>query len=270
MKLLLKSVCPVDSDVRRVNKDYARSLGLPPLSGAETTRLAVVGGGCSVMDNLDEIHDWDGDIWAINGAHMFLQTHGFDPWFFSVDPTPQVAEFTNGVKRAIVPMDCAPETFDALKGAYVETFEMCDIEHGPTSSTAVPHLALIKGYLHIVFFGCEGSFGEHSTHCYGDYGLDMMLRVQCDGQEFLTSADMMVQVEYLGEIIRKAGHAMKERSGGLLAAYIRSPDIDVLAGSPAFYDQVMGGVEASKAESAEKARKELEFSDGDWVEIDPK
>jgi hypothetical protein len=239
MRLNIKSVSPISEETGRRNVEYAKSLGFPRMGKTDKPRLAIVGGGYSIRTRLDELRDFDGDVWAINGAYHYLKERGIDCWFFSVDPTPQVASFAAGADRAIIVMDCHPSLFDALSGAHVEAVELADLAHGPTTSTCAPSLALMRGYTEQVYYGCEGSFEGETTHAYGDYGLEMLLKVSCDGREFLTSADMVVQVEYLGSIIREAYRTCSERSGGLLSAYIRNPDIDILAAARNFHTKVV-------------------------------
>jgi hypothetical protein len=87
-----------------------------------------------------------------------------------------------------------------------------------------------------VFYGCESSFGE-STHVYGNRGIGNLMQVSCNGQEFLTTPDMMMQAEFLGDMIRQTP-IFTERSGGLLSAFIASPDIDVIAATPDIHKAV--------------------------------
>jgi hypothetical protein len=243
MKLKIKSVAPVSDDVSRRNVANAKRLGFPRLGKAETPRLAGVGGGTSIRDHVEELRAFDGDIWAINGAFHWCQEHGIDAWFYSVDPSDLVVPFCSGAKRAIVAMDSHPDVFEALAGADVEAIDMDGLAHGPSSSTSAPIIGGMRGYRDFSFFGCEGSF-VGTTHAYGDYSLEMLLRVKCNGETFLTSADMVVQVEYLGEIML-ASPSLKDRSGGLLAAYLIDPNIDVLAASPCFYQEIVQSQQAA-------------------------
>ena len=233
----MHTAAPVSAEETGRNVEYAKALGFPKFGKAETPRVAIVGGGCSIADHEDEIRNFDGDVWAINGAFHWCLNRGIDAWFYSIDQFPIISEFCRGADRAMIAMDCHPSVFDALAGADVEAIELVDIAHGPSTSTTAPAICLKRGYQKMVFYGCEGSFGR-TTHAYGDFGLEMLLRVECGGETFLTSADMLLQVEILGDIISRAHITCKERSGGLLSAYIRSPDIDVIAGSKHFHERV--------------------------------
>jgi hypothetical protein len=94
----------------------------------------------------------------------------------------------------------------------------------------------LKGYRSVTFFGCEGSYGGE-THAYTHERRDLrsLMRVKCNGEEFLTTPDMMMQAEFLGELIREAP-MFHERSGGLLSAVVANPEIDVIAATQRIHD----------------------------------
>lgn len=234
MRISFTSIgCVPAADLER-NEDYARRLGYPKWSPAASQRLAVVGGGPSVADHVEELTKWDGEVWAINGAFPWCLSRGIDAAFFSIDPLPQTAAHGRGAVRAVLAIWCHPNTFDALKGA--EIVAVRPVSHGATSATAAPAIAIVAGYREVVFYGCESSFGE-STHVYGNRGIGNLMRVACNGHEFLTTPDLMMQAEFLGGLIRQAP-MFTERSGGLLSAFIASPDINVIAATPDIHKAV--------------------------------
>jgi hypothetical protein len=225
--------CVPAADLER-NEDYARRLGFPKWSQAASQRLAVVGGGPSIAGKAEELAAWDGDIWAINGAFQWCFRRGIDAVFFTIDPQPLVTELVGNVERAVLAMSCDPSLFDVLMNADVEAFKLGPA--GATTATAAPIFAAEKGYRSVTFFGCESSYGE-STHAYINHGRDLksLMRVRCNGEEFLTTPDMMLQAEFLGGLIREAP-MFEERSGGLLSAFIASPEIDVIAATQCIHD----------------------------------
>lgn len=237
MRLNIKVVAANSAEETSRNIANAKRLGFPRLGRAETPRLAVVGGGRSIEKCVDELKAFDGDVWAINGAFAWCQERGIDAWFFTVDPTEKVVPYCKNVGRAMVAMDCHPAVFAALSGAHVEAIDLPEDTHGPITATAAPIIGLKRGYREFLFYGCEGNFNG-TTHAYGDdeASLDMLLRVRCAGETFLTSADMAAGIEYLGEII-KGVPGCKDMSGGLLAAYLREPNIDIEAASPRLYQR---------------------------------
>lgn len=216
------------------NEAYARRLGFPKWSPAASPNLAVVGGGPSIANHIEELASWDGDIWAINGAYRWCRDRGIDAAFFTIDPQPETTELAVEVERAVLSVQCDPSMFDALHGTDIEAFEA-----GPayaTTATAAPALAIRKGHSSVWFYGCEGSY-DGATHAYDHFRRDLknLMRVRCNGQEFLTTPDMMMQTEFLGSLIREAP-CFHERSGGLLAAFIASPEIDVIAATQRIHD----------------------------------
>lgn len=261
MKLSLMSVSPASPKETERNLNNAKRLGFPRIGKAETPKLAIVGGGPSILEKVEELKAFDGDIWAINGAFQWCKDHGIDAWFFSVDPSEKVASFVKGARRAFVAMDSHPAVFKALSSAKVEAVDLHGLAHGPTTSTSAPVLGLMRGYKEFHFYGCEGSFPANETvgtHAYGNFGLDTLLRVTCHGEQFYTTADMMVQVEYLGELMAKAPTQLIDKSGGLLAAYVKDPNIDVTDVCPALYDAVVKSHrEKAEREEALKDKGEL-------------
>ena len=103
------------------NIAHARGLGLPePVEVASHDRsLAVVGGGPSIKDFLDEIRAHD-EIWAINGACSYLRSQGIESVFFALDPHPIVTKWAEGAKQALLVERCDPSTFEVLKDADVK------------------------------------------------------------------------------------------------------------------------------------------------------
>ena len=234
MRIEFTSIGCVSATVLARNEDYARRLGFPKWSPAASQRLAVVGGGPSITDRVEELAAWDGDIWAINGAVGWCMRQGIDAVLFTIDPLPATAKHATGVERAFVSVTCHPSLFDALQGADIEAFK--PTLTGATTATAAPIAAADKGYRSVTFFGCESSFGD-ATHVYGNRDVKNLMRVRCNGQEFLTTPDMMMQAEFLGELIREAP-MFAERSGGLLSACVADPEIDVIAATPLIHEAV--------------------------------
>lgn len=220
------------------NESYAKSLGFPKIGLAEGP-LAVVGGGPSIVGRLGELRAFDGEVWAINGAWKWLRGQGVDAVFFSVDQNPVVADMARGARKAVLAMCCAPDVFDTIPNIEAALIGgLNGTPTGPTTATAAAFLAITKGHTQITYYGCESSYLNGKHHAYNDVNPGELIKVVCGGEEFLTKPGMMMQAEHLGAQIRAAGGVLKERSGGLLAAYIRDPNIDVIAGSRSLWDRV--------------------------------
>ena len=71
-KISFVAKCRVSDAVLEQHRKHSHGLGLPELgSKPVATPLAVVGGGCSVIDDIEELQEFEGDIWAINGAFQW-------------------------------------------------------------------------------------------------------------------------------------------------------------------------------------------------------
>lgn len=233
-RLEAKGHCVADLKTLERNVAHALTLRLPViefLSPVERGPLAVVGGGHSAQDSLDTLRAWPGEIWAINGACRWLKYHDIDSILFSVDPEACLAELAQGCTRAILASHCAPEAFDALRGASVTIFHgyqwTPDIKSplmgGSTSATRAPLPAILSGHHEVHYFGCEGSFRD-TTHTFkdeSDYGRQLIIRA--GGKDYRTTMQFMSQTENLSDLIRNVP-MFKDRSGGLLAAMIEHPN----------------------------------------------
>jgi hypothetical protein len=214
----------------RENAAYASERGVPKLSqrAPHGRPLAVVGGGASALASIDELRNWPGDIWGINGTASWLCRQGIPATLFSVDPDPCLADLTDGVESAILSSICAPAAIDALAGK-VQVF---DPEHvdpqtpfigGTTSATRVPTPAIHQGYRSISYFGCEGSFGA-TTHTFKDEAPERQVLIQAGAERYRTTLQFMNQTESLAEVIAAYPGLLIDRSGGLLGAMIAHPD----------------------------------------------
>lgn len=217
------------------NVAHSKTLGLPMLGDARAPYLAVVGGGPSVADHVEELR-LSPIIWSINGAYKWLRDQGILSQFYTIDPQPGISDLCRHADSAVMATWCAPEAFASMPGAYIELVNL-EGGCGPTSASSVPIVAARSGFRRVSFYGCEGSFGD-TTHIYENRSVNL-LKVVCNGQEFMTSPQMVQQTEYLAEFIRAAPDVFIDRSGGLLSACIADPNIDVIAASRSIYDAVM-------------------------------
>lgn len=237
MKIAFKPLHCVPVETLERNRAHTRTLGLPTLGEARHPWLAVVGGGPSVAGHIDELREWPGEIWAINGAYKFLRDHGVLAAFFTIDPQPGIAAMSGSIDCGVLATSCDPSAFAAAYHAHIETVELDDYPCGPTTASTAPIIALRRGHKMVSFFGCEGNFGA-TTHAYENRDVKL-LEVVCNGKTFRTNPQMLQQSEYLAEQIRVAPHVLVDRSGGLLSAFVADPDIDVTAASRSIYEAVM-------------------------------
>jgi hypothetical protein len=190
-------------------------------------RLAVIGGGPSIADNEDKIRNWNGDKWAVNGAYHWCIKKGIeDVTFIAADPHEIVASWADKVRRAIVTTRCHPRVFEVLKAndADVKTFDLggpSKVISGSSTATAIPHLSALNGYQDVTFFGCESSYSLDRTHVYMKEAREDEMIVRCNGEDFYTAPDWLMQAGELRYIISIAPHAYHEESGGLLRAMLQ-------------------------------------------------
>lgn len=232
MKINFTSLCGVSEEKLRANERYSKRLGFPRMGEAGSPRLAIAGGGPSIKDRIDELRSWDGEIWAINGTWKWLRNLGIDATFFTIDPSPGIADMCLGAERAVLAMNCDPSVFDILSGDITAVkLGVDDLQNGPTSASTAPIIAVEMGYRHLTFFGCEGNYGE-LTHVYNGANFQKsLLKVNCNNETFLVCPAMFMQTEFLAGMIRAAPNVLEERSGGFLRAMVADPDYDIVAAS---------------------------------------
>ena len=229
MSVKLVGVVAVSDEKVRENEEYARSLGLkrvqfPPFHHDE--KIAIVGGGASIRTQWDEIRKFK-HILAINNTRKTLLNYGIDATFFTIDPSPLVAEFAIGAKNAIVATRCDPSVFEALKGANVRVFDTPgDVPMLTASaSTAVP-LVMKMGFRQACFFGCESSY-KGTSHIDRHEDREV-IKVKADGKEFITAGDYFFIAQELSLSIRANPGVITEKSGGLLRAMVRDPKAEAI------------------------------------------
>jgi hypothetical protein len=229
MAIVFRSEPCVPVEEMRRNVEHTRTLGLPSVEYAG--HVAVVGGGPSLADHLDELKAWEGPIWAINATWLWLKERGVKAAFFTVDPKPQAWLVGAGVESAIVATVGSAELLASLAGAHIRTFNLGveEVHSGVTSATATPHLAIQMGHRSVTFFGCDSSFWGEDTHVYpAELGGDRIL-VGVGDQAFETKPEFVMQAEDLAVLCRELPMFHQNRSGGLLAALIETPEWDLLA-----------------------------------------
>ncbi len=207
----------ITNEARDANAVENKKLGLPEHRGSGP--LAIVGGGNSINDHIEELKAWPGEIWAVNGTINWCLDHGIDAVFFTVDA--QTAEVwpydLSKVRRAALSIDCAPSMFAALKNAEVTTLPEPD--GGPTSANSADLISQQAGYVGVTYFGCEGSFLD-TTHAYKASAIEQWVIVKVGDDLFRTKPEFLEQSRIMAEVIRALPQFYSERSGGLLRAMV--------------------------------------------------
>lgn len=214
----------VPPEVCKRNAEHARTLGLPHVQAAG--HVAVVGGGPSLIDHIDELWAWKGPIWAINETFMWLKRRGIKSTFLTADPKPQPWLKPEKGDRALVTLEGSPELFASLKDAHVTTYRLApdEIHCGPTTATAAPYLALFLGHRSVTFFGCDSSFWAKGTHVYDQLRPKDEITVDCGRMSFQTKPEFLLQADALAALCRELPMFHRCRSGGLMSELIDHPE----------------------------------------------
>lgn len=246
---------PHEKLMEHVNLSKARGLPYVNDTPPHGRKLAVVGGGPSVLEHVEELRSYT-DIWAVNGACRWLREQGIESTLLTLDPCAFLAPRVSGATKALLSSRCHPAVFEALEGCDITLFDV--LQDGPEGSTlgadgiwasistacVVFHLAMVLGYTKTVFYGCESSY-TNTTHAYMDEAELQEFRfiVECGGQEYLTAPDLYCQAMQMAPFFRLAiCDSFTERSGGLLRAMIANEDHDIVKVSPA----LLAGLEPIK------------------------
>lgn len=223
------------------NKDHCRRLGLPMVgeTGPVPFRLAVVGGGPSVVNDIQELKAWDGEIWAVNGAFLWCLENGIDATFYTIDAKPTLVEMAAKANRAVLGSMCDPCVFEAVNGP-VEVFDIDENPCGTTTVCTAPMVAAARGHGHVTLFGCESSFTDKvHSYSWADQNKSRVL-VECGGAEYLTTPQLVMQAEYLAELAREIPSFIDVRGRGFLPALIDHGDYSVSKVSPDIMESVRG------------------------------
>lgn len=204
--------------------------------------LAIVGGGPSVLENIEVLRAWPGEIWAINLTCEWLSSIGIRSKIVTVDssikslPRPELctgALFASCVDPAV--WDQHP---DALCFDLVED-DPSGVVGGSTTACRLPIVCLQMGFTEIHYFGCEGSF-TCQTHAYRDEAQFVnLLKIEAAGKVYTTRDDLLMQCECLADIMREFPKNLVNRSGGLLQAMVEDQEWRVVAVSEALREQLL-------------------------------
>ncbi len=240
MKIIWHGEPLVSLEDRERNVAYCASLGLPEVGESERPPLAVVGGGPSVARRIEELWDWQGDMWVCGTAYLWAMEKDLKATYFNVDQAEDQGIFSKGAKHAILATCCSPGQFDSLKGAKIEVFDVTAYSHGPSCASCTFELALRMGYRSVTYFGCESSYADGACHAYAYpwFQQKAQLRVVCGGKTFDTEAALLMQAEHMAALIREFPAFFMEKSGGLLRQMIQTPDYDITHGSLDLYDRI--------------------------------
>jgi hypothetical protein len=245
---VLESLLPVTDEEFAHNLHVNLERDIPrcePLPERKDKRLAIVGSGPSVRDYLDEIRNFDGQVWAINGAYNFLQDEGIvADGFLGCDPLPGLCDYLkrpNDKSVFYLAGTVDPTTFDAVEGHDVRMWFLKSenlkyppglwvVTGGTTVLLRAPFLAWMLGFRDLTFYGADSSFDPAGRYCYSDgtYQWDSTAPINwvktVDGAgPFPTEICLMKQVTQFHAIRQLWRGTMEFRCDGLLKAFMNAP-----------------------------------------------
>lgn len=226
----------VSEDGRQANAKVIEALGLPKHRGSG--RLAVIGGGPSIRNHIEELQAWDGTIWAVNGTINWCLDNGIDAWFYTADALPPKAWAYNlsRIGRAVLAPDVSVKMVELLQKIGAQITLTGPIQSGPTSACASDFLGIEAGYCSVSYFGCEGSFEPENTHAFASGSIPDWMVVEVGREHFRSKAEFVSQSIMLANVIREFPAIYHDKSGGLLSAMIEhGPDYDVYAVANTLY-----------------------------------
>lgn len=202
--------CVFDKDKRQVHIDSSVSRNLPRCIRRKERpgKVAIVASGPSATDYVEFLQSFDGEIWGINGAFVWMQKRGIKPTaFVGLDPEDILKEYlieTPDVTYYLA-AQVHPCVFDHLKDKNVRLWFPADNEvrypfgavpvfGGSTCLGRAPNLAYTLGFREVHIFGGDSSYTDKS-HVYGEKG-DVPLGTflfNMNGRNFLTTRQMVQQ-----------------------------------------------------------------------------
>lgn len=184
----LKAVCNTAQEVLLSNVHSACARDLPWFDADNVPHdrhVAIIGGGPSVKDKLDEIR-WRAsigqDIWVLNNAGQILD--GIRPdGQIMLDARPQNRAFIADAAEYLIASQCDPSVFDALSTAPVTLWHVNApgvetllkdekarvtylIGGGTTVGMNAIALMVSRGYRFIHLYGFDSSFRDGEHHAY--------------------------------------------------------------------------------------------------------
>jgi hypothetical protein len=226
-RIEIKAQCA--EPLERLQSNALTCEGLPRLQkqNPHGGKIAIVGGGPSVISMLEELRAWDGEIWAINATAAWLKERGITAKFITVDPGLFKPHQVVGVEEAYLATACHPEVRNLFpKVSFFDLYETDPngITGGTTTASRALSLAIHQGFFDITLYGCEGSFTIGQDHVDRNEMRSNMVIVRAGGNDFATYLDYLVQAETLSNMIRLAPNVFKQRCGGLLEAMVTYHD----------------------------------------------
>lgn len=178
-----------DPDISRAQivTNVARDLPWLEVQPANGRSLAIVAGGPSLKERVDELRYFSGDVLALNNAYGFLLDRDIAPdMFMLMDARRENVDFlkrTSKTTMHYIAAQCHPDIFDQLEGLdvclYLTTlpgvkellsdYKRPKVQLGGTAGTVgikALALAFALGYRDIHLFGYDSSYDDGRHHAF--------------------------------------------------------------------------------------------------------
>lgn len=237
------------SEQIKINIDKSRDLSIPAVFDMKEWRegkpVAVVGGGPSLKDTIEELKTFD-TIIACGSVHDYLVENGVRPTYcVIVDPDPLVVTYLQNIYhidnrcKYLVASQCDPSVFEYLKynniyiwhaggnDSYFQPNEMV-IGGGCTVGTRAIVLAMSFGYKNIHLFGmdtCLDETDEHHAYKFQNEEIETIGDIyeialdNASGKKFKLAGYMLGQLFDLKNILATCASRLQltVHGGGLIA-----------------------------------------------------
>ena len=191
--------------------------------------LLIAGGGPSLKTNLDRLRrefDGGGTVVGLNEVPHFLRAEGIPTWAaMHCGPIPLtekcVGDPISGMRYFIASI-CTPAVFDRLSGrdvviwntatgyplldAELRALDTPVVDGGWTVGLRAIGLGWVLGFRRFVLFGFDSSAAAQALHAYASVSdpFDIPeLAVACDGDVYMTTPELVGQVQDFCEVHRR-------------------------------------------------------------------
>jgi hypothetical protein len=221
----LKTHSNIDEDT--VKRHIESSSVYPKVEwGSKSGNCAVIGGSPDV--DLDELREFEGDIYALNNTAGYLAENGIKSIFCMCDGTDNYIN-DGGMDEALLASRVHPDKFKAKDIKVWDLYEDVPegIPGGSTITGRTPVLMLKIGYKKVFYYGCDGSFeGEytHSGKLNAEYFINSTILVRANEKDYITCPVLYEQCILMKELMSYCPDNLINKSGGLLKAVLESDD----------------------------------------------
>lgn len=192
--VLVSTAVDIETITKQIHENI--TLGLKNVSESDDFRvnvpIAIVGGGPSLKDTLEELRAFPGPVMACGSVHDYLVMNNIDAkWCVICDPDPLITQYMKNMNwetTYLVASQCHPDVFKYLKEHSI-TYQKCYIWHaggdkfedsnfgenqaiiggGCTIGTRAIMMAYAFGYSNIHLFGFDSCLTKDYKHHAYDF-----------------------------------------------------------------------------------------------------